>query len=203
MKDLALLIVRLTIGTLMAGHGAQKLFGWFSGPGLKGTSGFVEQIGVKPGSVWGPAVAVGETSGGVLTALGLLHPMGPQNIASAMVVATRRVHWKLPVWVSAGGAELAVTNLAIALFLLASGPGKYSLDRALGIRLPKWFVALTWVNHLTVTGLALFRPEVAQMALDSVSTRIAYAPSTDSTATDSSLQVETRPRVADPVPETV
>src|SRR5207245_5216835 len=42
MRDLGLLVLRLTVGGLLAGHGAQKLFGWFGGFGLKGTAGWVE-----------------------------------------------------------------------------------------------------------------------------------------------------------------
>jgi uncharacterized membrane protein YphA (DoxX/SURF4 family) len=52
----ALLILRLVLGTSMAAHGAQKLFGWFGGYGLKGTGGFFESIGFRPvsGSRWPP-----------------------------------------------------------------------------------------------------------------------------------------------------
>ena len=49
MGNLAALILRLAVGGLMAGHGAQKLFGSFSGPGIEGTSGFMEMLGLKPG----------------------------------------------------------------------------------------------------------------------------------------------------------
>ncbi len=48
-------IVRLAQGSLMAGHGAQKLFGSFGGPGLEGTSGFMEMLGMRrdaPGPTW-------------------------------------------------------------------------------------------------------------------------------------------------------
>ena len=34
MKDLGVLFVRLVVGVLLAGHGSQKLFGWFKGPGI-------------------------------------------------------------------------------------------------------------------------------------------------------------------------
>jgi putative oxidoreductase len=39
--DTALLILRVVVGLYVAGHGAQKLFGWFGGPGLKGAEGFL------------------------------------------------------------------------------------------------------------------------------------------------------------------
>ncbi|WP_207957133.1 hypothetical protein [Rubrobacter tropicus] len=41
-----------------------------------------------------------------------------------------------------GGAELPVTNIAAATALIVGGPGKYSLDRALGLRLPGWLAPL-------------------------------------------------------------
>jgi putative oxidoreductase len=48
-NEAAPMIVRVAQGSLMAGHGAQKLFGSFGGPGLEGTSGFMEMLGMRPG----------------------------------------------------------------------------------------------------------------------------------------------------------
>jgi putative oxidoreductase len=190
MTDFALFLLRLTLGGFMAGHGAQKLFGWFKGPGLKGTRGFMESLGMRPAGVWGNLVAVGETSGGVFTALGLLGPMGPLNIMSSMVVATRRAHWKVPLWVSAGGSELAVTNLTAATVLAVNGPGRYSLDSMLGIRVPTWLKAMMWVNAAAVTVVALQRPEIAETAMNSVTSKL---PTTFRPANAPDLEVETRP----------
>jgi len=49
MGNLAALILRVVLGGLMAGHGAQKLFGSFGGPGMEGTTGFMEMLGLQPG----------------------------------------------------------------------------------------------------------------------------------------------------------
>jgi len=53
MRDLGLTVMRGVTGGLMAGHGAQKLFGAFEGPGLQGTAGFMEMLGLRPGRLWG------------------------------------------------------------------------------------------------------------------------------------------------------
>lgn len=138
--NLALLVLRATFGGLLAGHGAQKLFGAFEGPGLKGTTGWMESMGLKPGKRWATAASASEFGGGVLTMLGLLYPLGPISSLGAMGMATAKVHWGKPIWVTQGGAELPLTNIAIATALSLAGPGKYSLDNALGIHLPRWTV---------------------------------------------------------------
>ena len=138
MVDLALLMVRGTLGTLMAGHGAQKLFGWFGGPGMQGTAGFMEHLGLKPGQRWAALASASEFGGGVLTALGLFNPVGELGVLGSMSMATATAHRGKPIWVTSGGAELPVTNTAIALALMAAGPGKYSLDYALDNHLPRW-----------------------------------------------------------------
>ena len=131
-------IVRLVQGSLMAGHGAQKLFGSFGGPGLEGTSGFMEMLGMRPGRPWAYLAGLSEFGGGVLTALGFLNPLGPLGVIGAMAMATRKAHWDKPIWVTEGGAELPVLNMAISTALMIREPDAFSLDRVLGIRLPAW-----------------------------------------------------------------
>ena len=142
-------IVRLAQGSLMAGHGAQKLFGSFGGPGLEGTSGFMEMLGVRPGRPWAYLAGLSEFGGGVLTALGLLTPLGPLGIIGSMSMATRKAHWGKPIWVTEGGAELPVLNIAVSTALMIREPDRYSLDRVLGIRLP------AWVGPLGLVGVIL------------------------------------------------
>jgi putative oxidoreductase len=148
MKDLGLLIVRLVVGGLLAGHGAQKLFGAFDGPGLSGVAGWLESMGLRPGHVWAWLAGIGEFKGGVLTALGLAGPLGPIMVISAMTMAAVKGHWGKPIWASAGGAELPVTNIAVATALALAGPGRFSLDRMLGIKVPGWFTALFAIGAL-------------------------------------------------------
>ena len=138
LEDAAPTIVRLVQGSLMAGHGAQKLFGSFGGPGLEGTSGLMEMLGMRPGRPWAYMAGLSEFGGGVLTTLGLLNPLGPLGVIGAMAMATRKAHWNKPIWVTEGGAELPVLNMAISTALMIREPDAFSLDRVLGLRLPRW-----------------------------------------------------------------
>jgi putative oxidoreductase len=148
-RDMGLLGLRGTTGGLMAGHGAQKLFGSFRGPGIAGTTGMMESMGMRPGRPWALAAGGSEFGGGVLTALGLLHPIGPLTMLGSMAVAWRKAHWGKPIWVTEGGGELPLTNIAIAAALSLVDPGRLSMDHLLGIDVPK---SIVW---LTVVGVAM------------------------------------------------
>ncbi|MDP8901885.1 MAG: DoxX family protein [Actinomycetota bacterium] len=160
MGNLAALILRVALGGLMAGHGAQKLFGSFGGPGMEGTSGFMEMLGLEPGKRWAFAAGLSEFGGGLLTLLGFLNPVGPIGVIGSMAMATTKAHWGKPIWVTEGGAELPVTNIAAATALIVGGPGKYSLDRAFGLRLPSWLAPLGLVGVIvTVLYAGIETPE--------------------------------------------
>ena len=137
MRSLGVLIVRLVVGGLLAGHGAQKLFGWFGGAGLEGTAGWLESMRLRPGTVWARIAGGSELGGGLLTALGFLNPLGPIAAMGAMSMAWAKVHLGNPVWSTKGGAELPLTNIAVLSALTVAGPGRLSLDSLLGIRVPR------------------------------------------------------------------
>jgi putative oxidoreductase len=160
MTDLALLLLRVVTGGLLAGHGAQKLFGSFGGHGFTKTSGVMEKLGLTPGPFWTLLATGGELGGGLLTVLGLGGPLGSILTVSAMKMATFKAHAGKPIWASAGGAELPVVNIAVGSALLMTGPGRYSLDRAFGIKVPRWLSALVLLasSALLVVGL-LSEPE--------------------------------------------
>ena len=91
--DLGLLVVRAVLGLGMAAHGAQKLFGWWGGYGLQGTGGWLESQGFRPGRLFALAAGLTEAAGGLLTAAGLLGPVGPALVVSVMIVAIGVSHW--------------------------------------------------------------------------------------------------------------
>ncbi len=140
--DLGLLGLRVVTGGLMAGHGAQKLFGVLGGYGIPGTAGWLESLGLKPGKVWAYMAGGGELGSGLLTVLGLVHPLGPLAMFGPMVTAWITVHAGKPIWTTAGGAELPVVYMSTATALALIGPGRYSLDEMLDIEIPTPIVAL-------------------------------------------------------------
>lgn len=166
-QDAGLLLLRLVIGGFLTGHGSQKLFGWFRGPGLKGTTGMVEALGFKPGPPWAVAASASEFGGGVLTAAGFLHPLGPLGTLGSMLIAAIRVHGGKPIWAHQGGAELPVINIGTALALILTGPGRFSLDRLLGIHLPRTLVIPIAIIEAVLILVGIMRaPEPAEEAKD-------------------------------------
>jgi len=137
MMDTGILIVRLVVGLYVAGHGAQKLFGWFGGPGLDATVGAMgSRLGFRPARLWATSLSAAEVVGGVLMALGLLGPLGPIAVAGTMLGAAVFGHWSKGPWAAKGGYELAATNLAVALAVALLDVGRFSVDAWLGLAVP-------------------------------------------------------------------
>lgn len=131
MMDLGLLIIRLVIGILFIGHGAQKLFGWFGGYGLKGTGGWFDSIGMKPGVTMALFAGLAELIGGILLGAGFLTPLGALMIAGTMLMAIIKVHAPNGLWSTANGYEYNLTLIAVAIGVALIGPGKYAIDAIL------------------------------------------------------------------------
>lgn len=123
--DLALLALRFVGGVAFMIHGWGKIqnpFGWM------GPDAFA------PG-IFQALAAVAEFGGGLAWVLGLLTPLASAGIAATMVVAAA-FHGVMrgdPFVAKGGGAsyELAAVYLCVALLLMALGPGRLALDRAL------------------------------------------------------------------------
>jgi putative oxidoreductase len=135
--SLGLLILRVVVGLTVAAHGAQKLFGWWGGPGMTGWTQAVTKLRIRPAAPWAWVAALSEFGGGLLLALGLLSPLGSFGIAGAMLVAIATVHWPNGFWNGKRGYEFNLTLLGSVAALALTGPGIYSLDQALGIHLPE------------------------------------------------------------------
>ena len=130
---IARLAARSVIGGLFVGHGTQKLFGWFDGPGIDGMTAGMKGMGLNPPRVNAYAAGVTETAGGALLALGLATPLAAASLTGVMVTAIRTVHLPKGVWVSKGGYEYNLVLIAAVAALAEAGPGELSLDHVLGI----------------------------------------------------------------------
>jgi putative oxidoreductase len=139
-RDLGLLLLRLGAGGVLAAHGTQKLFGWFGGHGIEGTGQFMESVGYRPGKASATAAGLAETGGGTLLALGLATPAAGAAAAGAMAGAAA-VHTPNGFFNQEGGYEYAATLGLAAVGLAVTGPGRLSLDHALGHVLDRgWMV---------------------------------------------------------------
>jgi putative oxidoreductase len=144
------LLARVTIGLLFVGHGTQKLFGWFGGGGIEGTSQAFESLGLRPGRRSAVAAGAAEAGGGLLFALGFATPAAAAALCSVMITAIKTVHWEKGIWTSAGGYEYNLVLLVTVFGLTENGPGPWSVDGALGK--PRWGTA--WALAALTAGAA-------------------------------------------------
>jgi putative oxidoreductase len=137
------LLARGVVGGLFVGHGTQKLYGWFDGPGLDGATKMMESLGLRPGRRNALAASISETAGGAMLAAGFLTPLAAASLIGTMITAIRTVHFKNGLWNSGGGYEFNLALIAATLAIVDGGPGPFSLDAALGIHDTgsKWAVA--------------------------------------------------------------
>ena len=131
--DLALALVRVVVGLVIAAHGAQKVLGVWGGPGLAGWTQGVTRMGLRPPVFWAWVSAFAELAGGIAFAVGFLLPVVAAALTIQMGVAIARAHWGKGFWNTKGGIEFPFTLGAIAAINGVADPGAYSLDRALGV----------------------------------------------------------------------
>ena len=126
--------LRLSLGVIFIGHGAQKVFGSFNGPGwAKWTSmsPAVPFTFMQPPRVWLAAAALSELVGGALVLIGLLTRLGAFLLICTMLTAIKLL-W--PAFFAPPGIELPVALLGSALALLIGGGGQLSIDRMISGR---------------------------------------------------------------------
>ena len=128
--DLALLVLRVVVGLLFVGHGAQKLFDAFGGGGLNGTAKMFDNIGLRPGWLHARAAGAAEFGGGALFALGLFTPFAAAALIAVMTAAVISVHAPNGIWNTNQGYEFNLVLAAVVFALSGIGAGSWSLDNA-------------------------------------------------------------------------
>jgi putative oxidoreductase len=127
-----LLLLRLVLGVTLAGHGAQKLFGVFGGGGLKATGSGFGMLRFRAPALMAFLAGLGEFGGGLLFAAGLVTPFAALALAAVMLIAIFTVHIKNGFWAGKNGYEYNLLIWSGAVAVAAIGPGRFSLDHALG-----------------------------------------------------------------------
>ena len=108
-----ILLLRVIVGLVLFAHGAQKLFGWWGGHGIRGTGGFFAGLRFRMPTAMAMVAGVSEASG-VLFAAGLLTPFAALLMTSTMVVAVGSVHLKNGLFSTNGGYEYVGGALVLA-----------------------------------------------------------------------------------------
>jgi putative oxidoreductase len=126
--DAGLLAIRATAGLVLAGHGAQKLFGWWHGPGFDFMVKSLGEAGYTPAKFFALLLGGTELVAGLLLALGLLTPLASAAVIGVMFNAIVGVHWQAGLW-APNGYELALFFGVAAVAIACAGPGRLSLDR--------------------------------------------------------------------------
>jgi putative oxidoreductase len=126
-----LLLLRVVVGVSLAAHGYNKFFG---GGRIPGTAGWFDSMGMKPnGRIHAILAATTELGAGLLFAAGLLTPLAAAGFVGLMIVAGWTVHRENGFFIVKSGWEYNLVLGAVAVGVAMAGPGRYSLDWALGL----------------------------------------------------------------------
>lgn len=131
--DAALTVLRLALGIVMFPHAAQKVFGWFGGPGFSGFVGFTgSQYGIPAG--FAVLAVAAETLGSLGLLLGLLGRVAAFGIFCEMLVAVTLIHRHFGFFMNwtgqqpGEGFEFHILVVGIAIVIMLRGSGAASID---------------------------------------------------------------------------
>src|SRR3954454_22070826 len=125
--DVARLLLRAAIGSTMIAHGIRH------GRTLPGTAGWFGSIGFRQPTLQAVTSAVVEVGAGAALLAGAATPVAASAVVGTMAVAGHTVHRPNGFFVVEEGYEYVVNLGAASVALAALGPGRFSVDRALGL----------------------------------------------------------------------
>ena len=130
--DAGLLVLRVAIGIVMVAHGYNHIFG---GGKIKGTAGWFESLGMKPGILHAWTASITELGAGLMLILGLFTPLAAAGVVGTMLVALITNHLRNGFFIfrPGEGYEYVLTLILVAIAIGAVGAGGWSVDHAIGI----------------------------------------------------------------------
>ncbi len=124
-ESAGLLIARIILGVVLIAHGWQKFNEWT----IAGTTEAFTGMGVPAAGIAAPIAAVIELIGGILILIGLVTRIAAALVTLQMVGAGLwGGHFGSGILASENGWELVMVIAAVAVILLAAGPGQYAAD---------------------------------------------------------------------------
>lgn len=165
--DTGLLVLRLLVGLLIAGHGVQKVSFRLGGNGFAGGTEEFRHDGFRGGRLTALAAGGSQIGAGLFLAAGVLTPLAAMAAMGVMTVAGT-VKWHKGLWVQNDGYEYPMVLVVASGALALTGPGRWSADRLLGLApWPLWVVVAVLVAGPAsglLTRAVLHRPSVPHPA---------------------------------------
>src|SRR5688572_29976447 len=138
-NDLTLTLARVILALVFLGHGTQKMFGWFDGPGFTRAIDIFEQsMGIPPALT--VLAIVAEVFGGLGLLVGLLTRIAAIGVLGVMIVGPLSTGLYVRFFMNwqgrnpGEGIEYHLLAIALILIVLVQGAGALSLDRLLARR---------------------------------------------------------------------
>jgi putative oxidoreductase len=138
--DTSLLVLRAALGIVFLAHGYNHIFG---GGKIAGTGRWFESLGMRPGILHAWFASLTELGAGALLLLGLATPFACAGVIGTMLVAWITNHARNGFFIfrPGEGYEYVMTLTLAAIGLAGVGPGRWSLDHAVG-----WFDPPGWLG---------------------------------------------------------
>src|SRR5579864_969152 len=131
--DWVVAIARVVLGVVFFAHGAQKMLGWYGGPGLANTMrAFTEHLHLP--STLAYFVIGGEFVSGIGLVAGLFTRVAALFVVLTMLGAIATVHFRFGLFMDwfggqkGHGIEYHLLAIALALVVVVKGGGAFSLD---------------------------------------------------------------------------